>query len=52
MLHRRDDRKISVVRKQSILDEISLTQALDADTIRSYQQKSTGRKFLINPALG
>ncbi|MGH1421428.1 MAG: zinc-binding dehydrogenase [Hyphomonas sp.] len=30
-------------------DEISLTEALDLDTIRAYDAKSTGRKFLLNP---
>ncbi|MEM7191008.1 MAG: zinc-binding dehydrogenase [Pseudomonadota bacterium] len=32
-------------------DEISLTQALDAETVKAYQRKATGRKFLINPSL-
>ncbi len=31
-------------------DQISLEEALDPDTIRRYQQKATGQKFLIVPA--
>ena len=31
--------------------EISLTQALSADAIAAYGQRSTGAKFLINPSL-
>ncbi len=30
---------------------ISLREALDPDTIRTYNKKSTGEKFLINPSL-
>lgn len=30
-------------------DEISLTEMLDLETIRAYDAKSTGRKFLLNP---
>jgi len=30
--------------------EISLTEALDPETIRAYQRKATGEKYLINPA--
>jgi NADPH2:quinone reductase len=29
--------------------ELSLAEALDADTVRRYQRKATGEKFLINP---
>ncbi len=29
--------------------ELSLREVLDADTVRRYQRKSTGEKFLINP---
>lgn len=32
-------------------DEISLSQALDADIVRRYNAKKTGEKFLINPTL-
>jgi len=32
-------------------DEISLTQALDADIAKRYNAKRTGEKFLVNPAL-
>ena len=31
-------------------DEISLTEALDLETIRGYSRQETGRKFLLNPA--
>jgi NADPH2:quinone reductase len=31
-------------------DEISLTEALDKDTVAAYSQQATGRKFLINPS--
>jgi hypothetical protein len=30
---------------------ISLHQALDVETIRAYNRKSTGEKYLINPSL-
>ncbi|MEO1234084.1 MAG: zinc-binding dehydrogenase [Myxococcota bacterium] len=33
-------------------DEISLFDALDADTARRFQAKKTGQKFLLNPQLG
>ncbi len=33
-------------------DEISLVEALDADTVRRYNAKKTGEKFLINPRMG
>ena len=32
-------------------DEISLSDALDADIVRRYNAKKTGEKFLINPTL-
>ena len=32
-------------------DEISLSEALDADVVRRYNAKKTGEKFLINPTL-
>ena len=32
-------------------DEISLSEALDADIVRRYNAKKTGEKFLINPTL-
>ena len=32
-------------------DEISLSEALDADIVKRYNAKKTGEKFLINPAL-
>jgi len=32
-------------------DEISLSEALDADVVRRYNAKKTGEKFLINPSL-
>jgi len=32
--------------------EISLAETLQPDTIRAYQRKSTGEKYLINPAKG
>jgi len=32
-------------------DEISLSEALDADIVRRYNAKKTGEKFLINPSL-
>lgn len=32
-------------------DEISLSDALDADVVRRYNAKKTGEKFLINPQL-
>ena len=32
-------------------DEISLSEALDADVVRRYDAKKTGEKFLINPTL-
>ena len=32
-------------------DEISLSEALDADIVRRYDAKKTGEKFLINPTL-
>ena len=32
-------------------DEISLSEALDPDTLKSYNAKRTGEKFLINPTL-
>ncbi len=31
--------------------EISLAQALDLDTLRAYNKRATGEKYLINPAL-
>jgi hypothetical protein len=30
---------------------ISLREALDVETIRAYNRKSTGEKYLINPSL-
>jgi NADPH2:quinone reductase len=30
---------------------ISLSEALDPETIRAYNRKATGEKFLINPSL-
>ena len=33
-------------------DEISLTEAMDAETVKRYNAKKTGEKFLINPQLG
>ena len=32
-------------------DEISLSEALDPETLKSYNAKRTGEKFLINPTL-
>ena len=32
-------------------DELSLSEALQADTVRRYNAKTTGQKFLINPQL-
>ena len=32
--------------------EISLVEALDADTARRYQRKATGEKYLLNPNKG
>jgi len=32
-------------------DEISLSEALDADVVKRYNAKKTGEKFLINPTL-
>lgn len=32
-------------------DEISLKEALNLDTLQSYNAKRTGEKFLINPTL-
>lgn len=32
-------------------DEISLTEALDPETLKTYNAKRTGEKFLINPTL-
>ncbi|MEP1231398.1 MAG: zinc-binding dehydrogenase [Litorimonas sp.] len=32
-------------------DEISLTEALDADIVKRYNAKRTGEKFLVNPTL-
>lgn len=37
--------------KSHYTDEISLSEALDADTVRRYNAKKTGEKFLINPQL-
>lgn len=38
--------------KSHYTDEISLSEALDADIVRRYNAKKTGEKFLINPQLG
>jgi len=32
-------------------DEISLSEALDADTVKRYNAKATGEKFLICPQM-
>ncbi len=32
-------------------DEISLTDALQADIVKAYSQQATGKKYLINPSL-
>lgn len=37
--------------KSHYTDEISLSEALDADVVRRYNAKKTGEKFLINPQL-
>ena len=37
--------------KSHYTDEISLSEALDADVVRRYNAKKTGKKFLINPTL-
>jgi len=37
--------------KSHYTDEISLSEALDADIVRRYNAKKTGEKFLINPQL-
>lgn len=37
--------------KSHYTDEISLSEALDADVVRRYNAKKTGEKFLINPTL-
>ena len=37
--------------KSHYTDEISLSDALDADIVRRYNAKKTGEKFLINPQL-
>jgi NADPH:quinone reductase-like Zn-dependent oxidoreductase len=37
--------------KSHYTDEISLSEALDAETVKRYNAKKTGEKFLINPAL-
>ncbi|WP_295875500.1 zinc-binding dehydrogenase [uncultured Zhongshania sp.] len=36
--------------KSHYSDEISLSEALDKDTVTAYSQQATGRKFLINPS--
>ena len=36
--------------KSHYSDEISLSEALDKDTVAAYSQQATGRKFLINPS--
>lgn len=44
-------REITTTFASKYSDEISLSAALQADNIRAYQRKATGRKFLINPSL-
>ena len=42
--------EITTTFASSYTREVSLTQALDPDVIRSYHRKATGEKFLIVPS--
>ena len=45
-------REITTTFASNYTREISLAEALDVDTAKNYQRKSTGEKFLINPSKG
>ena len=49
-LRKRVADEIGTTFASSYTSEISLAEALDPDTIRAYQRKATGEKYLINPA--
>lgn len=45
-------REITTTFASHYTQEISLAEALDADTARRYQRKATGEKYLLNPNKG
>ncbi len=50
-LRERVAREITTTFASQYTEEISMRQALDVEIAQRYQRKSTGEKFLINPAL-